>query len=429
MVRTFRESPKAESKFLKLCRQNGMISILLGSSLILILLALNLYAIVALRESPIMNMEAILQPPASASLQRLLDRSTSTIKDVKWTSNDSQIENDDWGLSFELEEVSSPLPGKLSSNGFLSRPSHNATVNREYRYEPHIKKNISEKIQFSFLLAPSGMTIDNNTGSVRWTATPEQSGEHKVRIQAKSSSGAVYIQDFKLIVSNVFHPLGTDSRGFDILEGLFRGARSAILPAFVAVAVMIGLGVLFGALAGYYGGFIAWIVFHVTKVIDSFPRLVLIFMVVSIFQINIYLIMFFVGLIYFPQVASLIKEKISLLKQQQFIEAARELGLSDIVIIFKHILWYNCRPILFSQIAIGFAIAILLEVTLSYLQFGVQGPIASWGEMLNANKHLVTQDQYWPIVFPALAIVFSIIGFFTLGNGLNRYFSIKEGDV
>jgi peptide/nickel transport system permease protein len=146
--------------------------------------------------------------------------------------------------------------------------------------------------------------------------------------------------------------------------------------------------------------------------------------VVAGFKPDIYYIMMVVGFTNVPVVTSLIKGKIQFLKQKNFIEADIALGLPTSTIVLKHILWHNCRSLLIIQATLGMAEAILMETSLSYLGFGVQEPTPSWGNMVQSGANYFMQGKFWPSTAPALAILFTILGFHLLGDGLNN---ILEG--
>jgi peptide/nickel transport system permease protein len=135
-----------------------------------------------------------------------------------------------------------------------------------------------------------------------------------------------------------------------------------------------------------------------------------------------------VGLTNVPVVSSLIKGKIQFLKQKNFIEADMALGLPARTIILKHILWHNCRTLLIIQATLGMAEAILMETSLSYLGFGVQEPTPSWGNMVQAGANYFMQGKFWPSTAPALAILFTILGFHLLGDGLNNILEGKRNE-
>lgn len=222
------------------------------------------------------------------------------------------------------------------------------------------------------------------------------------------------------------HILGTDFMGRDMMSRLILGTQAYFLPGMLAIFISLTLGSLLGVLAGYEGGKTDKVVTYLNNLIDSFPRLVLILLVVAAFKPNIYYIMIVVGLTNAPIVAASIKNKIISLKQRNFVESAVAMGFPKHTIIFKHILWYNCRALLIIQATLGMAEAILMETSLSYLGFGVQEPTPSWGNMVQAGSNYLMQGDFWPSTAPALAILFTILGFHLLGDGLNNVLEGKK---
>lgn len=223
------------------------------------------------------------------------------------------------------------------------------------------------------------------------------------------------------------HLLGTDFLGRDMLSRLILGIQAYFLPGFLAIAISLSFGTILGVLAGYRGGRFDTGITYFTNLVDSFPRLVLILLVIAAFKPDIYYIMIVVGLTNVPVVASLIKGKIHFLKQKNFIEAAVSLGLPTRTIILKHILWHNCRSLFIIQATLGMGEAILIETSLSYLGFGVQEPMPSWGNMVQSGANYFMQGNFWPSTAPALAILFTILGFHLLGDGLNNMLEGKRG--
>jgi peptide/nickel transport system permease protein len=223
------------------------------------------------------------------------------------------------------------------------------------------------------------------------------------------------------------HLLGTDFLGRDILSRLIVAIQAYFLPGLVAIVISLVAGTVLGALAGYRGGGVEVVVVYVNNLVDSFPRLVLILLVIAAFKADIYYIMIVVGVTGVPVVASLVAGKIAFLRQKHFIEAAQVLGLPSYVIVLKHILWHHCAPLLVIRATIGMGEAILIETSLSYLGFGVQEPVASWGNMVQAGANYFFQGKLWPSTAPALAILFTILGFHLLGDGLNGILDERGG--
>jgi peptide/nickel transport system permease protein len=222
------------------------------------------------------------------------------------------------------------------------------------------------------------------------------------------------------------HVLGTDFMGRDMLSRLVVGIQAYFLPGILAVSIALFFGTVLGVLSGYRGGRFDTAITYFINLVDSFPRLVLILLVIAAFKPDIWYIMVVVGITNVPVVSSHIKGKIQFLKQKNFIEADMALGLPTSTIILKHILWHNCRALLIIQATLGMAEAILMETSLSYLGFGVQEPTPSWGNMVQAGANYFMQGKFWPSTAPALAILVTILGFHLLGDGLNNILEEKK---
>ena len=233
--------------------------------------------------------------------------------------------------------------------------------------------------------------------------------------------------DLELMMAGPFtgkHLMGTDFMGRDMLSRLIMGIQAYFLPGLLAILIALLFGIILGVLAGYRGGWWDTGITYFTNLVDSFPRLVLMLLVIAAFKPDIWYIMLVLGVTNIPVVASLVKGKILFLRQKNFIEADIALGVPTSTIILKHILWHNCRSVLIIQATLGMAEAILMETSMSYLGFGVQEPTPSWGNMVQAGSNYFMKGQFWPSTAPALAILFTILGFHLLGDGLNN---ILEG--
>jgi len=222
------------------------------------------------------------------------------------------------------------------------------------------------------------------------------------------------------------HALGTDFLGRDILSRLIVGIQAYFLPGLLAVLISLVLGATLGVTAGYRGGRAEALVTYLSNLVDAVPRLVLILLVIAAFRADIYYVMLVVGITGAPAVASIIAGKIQFLRTKNFIEAAHVLGLPTRVIVAKHILWYNCAPLLIIQATLGMGEALLVETSLSYLGFGVQEPTPSWGNMVQAGANYFFHGKFWPSTAPALAILGTILGFHLLGDGLNKILETKS---
>jgi peptide/nickel transport system permease protein len=223
------------------------------------------------------------------------------------------------------------------------------------------------------------------------------------------------------------HLLGTDRNGRDMLALLVAGARNCFLPGLVTCIFALGLGVPLGLLAGYYGGRVRMIVGTFNSTILSLPRLVLILVVICALEPNVYYTMGVLGATLIPRVSELIATRVRILSNMGFILAAKEAALSDFKILYRHLFWYQNRAVFIIQFSLIMAESILVETTLSYLQFGTKPPEVSWGNIIEGSQMSFFSGLYWITFFPAAAIILAILGFFYLGDGLNARLSYREG--
>jgi len=221
------------------------------------------------------------------------------------------------------------------------------------------------------------------------------------------------------------HLFGTDFLGRDIFSRIVKGTEAFFIPGLISISVSTTFGLLFGIISGFYPKYFAKIIFFFLNIIDSIPRIIFILIIIVLFNPSIYLIMTFVGISSIPKIASYIKSKVEVLKNQRSIEAARALGLSQWAIIFKHIIWLSTKPVLIIRATLGMGESILIETSLSYLGIGVQEPTPSWGNMVAMGKDFFFQGKIWLSTIPAGVILFTIMGLYLLGDGLNSIYNEK----
>lgn len=212
------------------------------------------------------------------------------------------------------------------------------------------------------------------------------------------------------------YPLGTDDLGRDVLVRILYGARISLLVGFVAVGIATFVGILLGALAGYYGRWIDSLIMRFVDIMLCFPAFFLILAVIAFLEPSIWNIMIIIGLTSWMGVARLVRAEFLSLKERDFVLAARAIGARDARIIFRHILPNAISPVLVSA-TLGVAGAILTESALSFLGIGVQPPTPSWGNMLIAGKQTLG-TAWWLSVFPGLAILVTVLGYNLLGEGI-----------
>ncbi|HLO03075.1 MAG TPA: oligopeptide ABC transporter permease [Symbiobacteriaceae bacterium] len=214
------------------------------------------------------------------------------------------------------------------------------------------------------------------------------------------------------------HLLGTDDLGRDVLSRLIWGGRISLTVGVVAVGISLTIGVVAGSIAGYYGGLIDNIIMRITDVVMVIPFFPLALTLAAVLKPSVYNTMIVIGLLGWTGTCRLVRGEFLTLRGRDFVEAATSSGASDTRIIFRHILPNAMAPILVVA-TLGVAGAVISEAGLSFLGFGVQQPIASWGNMLSAAisaRVLALEPWLW---IPAGTVIFiSVLAVNLLGDGL-----------
>jgi peptide/nickel transport system permease protein len=213
------------------------------------------------------------------------------------------------------------------------------------------------------------------------------------------------------------HWMGTDKFGRDILSRTLYGARISLSIGFVAVAISMTLGTLIGAVAGYFGGWVDSVLMRFTDMMLAFPRLVLLIVVIAVFENpSIWLVVVVLGLTGWMGTSRIVRGEVLSLREREFVQAARALGMGDLRIILRHVVPNTMAPVIVSA-TLGIGLTILTEASLSFLGLGVQPPTPSWGNMVADGRDALT-EAWWIATFPGLAIVLTVVAFNLLGDGL-----------
>lgn len=211
------------------------------------------------------------------------------------------------------------------------------------------------------------------------------------------------------------HLFGTDDTGRDVLVQMIYGTRISMTVGFIAVGLYVSIGIVVGAIAGYFGGAIDIVISRLIEIMLLFPSFFLILALVALIGPSIYIIMVVIGITGWPTIARLIRGEVLKQRAIDYTQAARSLGASHARIIFRHILPNSVSPALVAA-PFGIAGAIITEAGLSLLGFGVRPPTPSWGTLLKMGNANYT--YWWLIVIPSVAIFFTVTIFNLVGSGL-----------
>ena len=261
----------------------------------------------------------------------------------------------------------------------------------------------------------------------------------KAEFFAETTNANIYIKTLKsseLILTyeapSSKHLLGTDANGMDLLTRLMFGGRISLAVGFIVIGIELIIGIIFGGISGYFGGWVDMVCMRFVDLFNSIPYWPMLVIAGAVMDsmkldsiIRIFALMFILGFLSWPGIARIVRGQILTLREQEFMVACEANGIRTSRRIFKHLV-PNVMPILIVQATMGLGGIIITEATLSFLGLGIKYPMASWGSIIQGATDMFVMTNYWWIWLPAgFCILITVLGFNFVGDGLRDAFDPK----
>ncbi len=261
--------------------------------------------------------------------------------------------------------------------------------------------------------AEESESTDSSSGS--WTSSSKSSTSDEA-FKQETTQGQTQKTGSVRQRSDNFYLLGTDQMGRDLFSRIVYGARLSLMVGFVSVGISLLVGTILGLVSGFYGGKIDTLIMRFMDILLSFPYILLAIFIVAILGRGLPNAMIAIGIVGIPRFARVVRGQVLSVKEEEYVMAAKTMGANNFWLISRHIFVNSLSPLI-VQTTMSFATAILNAAALGFLGLGAQAPTPEWGVMLSdARSAMLTAP--WIITFPGIAIIFSVLGFNLLGDGL-----------
>ena len=221
----------------------------------------------------------------------------------------------------------------------------------------------------------------------------------------------------KFQAPSITHPMGTDGLGRDLWARILYGARTSLLMGFSIVILGGSIGVVLGALAGYFGGWIDEVIMRITDIFLAFPPLLLAIVFAAVMEPSIQTTIIAITLVWWPVYARIVRGQVLSVRERDYVKAARGIGVGDFTIIRRHVLPNVMGPVM-VQGTLDLGAAILTAAALSFLGLGTEPPTADWGVMVDEGRQHLLSGRWWLAVFPGLVLFLTAMALNLIGDGV-----------